>query len=113
MFRRSQARWLLCPLPRLSTEAEQLRQAFDSINTVNNEINTVKALSIMLANPGISGNKIVTQLHIQKSSWPDLRVFIEMQGYIECERNDKGHVIRMSVTEHGVDWLAAKQADAS
>jgi hypothetical protein len=98
---------------RLSTEAEQPRQAFDSVNTVNNETNAVKALSIMLANPGISGNKIVTQLHIQKSSWPDLRVFLEMQGYIECERNDKGDVIRMWVTEHGADWLAAKQAEAS
>jgi hypothetical protein len=44
----------------------------------------------MLANPGVSGNKIIPQLHIQKSSWPDLRVFLEMQGYIECERDDKG-----------------------
>jgi hypothetical protein len=36
-----------------------------------------------------------------------------MQYYISCERNDKGHVIRMSVTEHGANWLAAKQAEAS
>jgi hypothetical protein len=43
----------------------------------------------MLANPGVSGNKIIPQLHIQKSSWPDLRVFLEMQGYIECERDDR------------------------
>jgi hypothetical protein len=55
----------------------------------------------------------VRQLHIQKSSWPDLRAFLEMQHYIECERNDNGHVVRMSVTEHGADWLAAKQAEAS
>jgi DNA-binding MarR family transcriptional regulator len=73
----------------------------------------VKALAIMLANPGVSGNKIIPQLHIQKSSWPDLRVFLEMQGYIECERDDKGRVIRMSITEHGAHWLAAKQAEAS
>jgi len=98
---------------RLSTEAEQLRLAFESVNTVSSEVNAVKALAIMLANPGISGNKIVAQLHIQKSSWPDLRVFLEMQHYIECERNDDGHVIRMSVTEHGAEWLATKQAEAS
>jgi hypothetical protein len=67
----------------------------------------------MLGSPGRSGNKIVAQLHIQKSSWPDLRVFLEMQHYIECEHNDKGHVIRMSVTEHGAHWLAAKQTEAS
>jgi hypothetical protein len=59
----------------------------------------------MLANPGISGNKIVEQLHIQKSSWPRLRAFLERQHYIACERNDKGHVVRMSVTEHGAEWL--------
>ena len=58
---------------RLSTEAEQLRQAFESVNTVSSEINAVKALAIMLGNPGISGNKIVEQLHIQKSSWGQLR----------------------------------------
>jgi hypothetical protein len=98
---------------RLSTEAEQLRQAFESVNTVSSEVNAFKALAIMLANPGISGNKIVAQLHIQKSSWPDLRVFLEMQHYIECEHNDDGHVVRMSVTEHGAHWLAAKQAEAS
>jgi hypothetical protein len=32
------------------------------------EVDVVKALAIMLANPGISGNKIIPQLHIQKSS---------------------------------------------
>ena len=98
---------------RLSTEAEQLRLAFESVNTVSSEVNAVKALAIMVANPGISGNKIVAQLRIQKSSWPDLRLFLEMQHYIECEHNDHGHVVRMSVTEHGADWLAAKQAEAS
>ena len=87
---------------RLSTQAEQLRLAFESTNAVNSGINTVKALAIMLANPGISGNKIIPQLHIQRSSWPDLRDFLEMQHYITCERNDNGRVIRMSVTEHGV-----------
>jgi hypothetical protein len=98
---------------RLSTEGEQLRQAFESINRVNSGINVVKALAIMLANPGISGNKIIPQLHIQRSSWADLRDFLEMQHYIACERNDNGHVPRMSVTEHGANWLAAKQAEAS
>jgi hypothetical protein len=98
---------------RLSTEAEQLRQAFESINAVNSESNVVKALAIMLANPGISGNKIIPQLHIQRSSWSDLRDFLEMQHYIACERNDNGHVIRMSVTERGAEWLEAKQAEAS
>jgi hypothetical protein len=34
----------------------------------------LKALAIMLGDPGISGNKIVKQLHIQKSAWPQLRV---------------------------------------
>jgi hypothetical protein len=98
---------------RLSTQAEQLRLAFESVNTVNSEVNAVKALAIMLGNRGISGNKIVAQLHIQKSSWPQLRAFLEMQHYIACERNDKGHVVRMSVTEHGAEWLASKQAEAS
>jgi hypothetical protein len=98
---------------RLSTQGEQLRLAFESINAVNSGINVVKALAIMLANPGISGNKIIPQLHIQRSSWPDLRDFLEMQHYIACDRNDNGHVIRMSVTEHGANWLAAKQAEAS
>jgi AAA domain len=98
---------------RLSTDAEQLRQAFESINPVGSEIDAVKALAIMLSNPGISNNKIVKQLHIQKSSWPQLRDFLEMQRYIECERNDKGHVVRMSVTDHGAEWLASKQAEAS
>ena len=98
---------------RLSTEAEQLRLAFESINKGNSEINVVKALAIMLGNPGISGNKIIPQLRIQRSSWSDLRDFLEMQHYITCERNDNGHVIRMSVTEQGADWLAAKQAEAS
>ena len=73
----------------------------------------MEALAIMLANPGRSGNKIIPQLHIQRSSSSDLRVFLEMQHYIACERNDNGKVIRMSVTEHGADWLAAKQAEAS
>jgi hypothetical protein len=98
---------------RLSTEAEQLRLAFESVNTVSSESNAVKALAIMLGDPGISGNNIVKQLQIQKSSWPDLRDFLEMQHYIACDRNENGHVIRMSVTEHGADWLAAKQAEAS
>jgi hypothetical protein len=70
----------------------------------------VKALSIMLANPGISGNQIVAQLHIQKSAWPQLGASLEMQRYIACERNDKGHVVRMSVTDHGTDWLAGLEA---
>ncbi len=98
---------------RLSTEAEQLRQAFESVNTVSSEINAVKALAIMLGNPGISGNKIVEQLHIQKSSWGQLRAFLETRHYIECARSDKRTVVGMSVTEHGADWLAAKQAEAS
>jgi hypothetical protein len=98
---------------RLSTEGEQLRLAFESINAVSSEVNVVKALAIMLANPGISGNKIVTQLRIQKSSWPDLRGSLEMRHYITCDRNDNGHVIRMSVTENGASWLASKQAEAS
>jgi hypothetical protein len=68
---------------------------------------------IMLANPWISGNKIVTQLRIQKSSWPDLRASLEMRHYITCDRNDNGHVIRMSVTEHGANRLASKQAETS
>jgi hypothetical protein len=41
----------------------------------------------MLGNPGISNNKIVKQLHIQKSSWADLRAFLE-QHYIACERDE-------------------------
>jgi DNA-binding MarR family transcriptional regulator len=82
-------------------------------NTVSSEVNAVKALAIMLANPGISGNKIVKGMHIQKSSWAELRAFLETRQYIECERNDKGRVIRMSVTENGADWLASKQAEAS
>jgi hypothetical protein len=98
---------------RLSTETEQLRLAFESFNTVSSEVDAVKAMSIMLANPGISGNKIVEQLHIQKSSWPRLPAFLERQHYIACERNDKGHVVRMSVTEHGAEWLGSKQAEAS
>jgi hypothetical protein len=98
---------------RLSTEREQLRLAFESINAVNSEINVVKALAIMLANPRISGNKIVTQLHIQKASWGQLRAFLEMQHYIACERNDIGHVVRMSVTDRGAEWVASKQAEAS
>ncbi|MFZ1118144.1 MAG: hypothetical protein WAN44_20205 [Propionibacteriaceae bacterium] len=98
---------------RLSTEAEQLRLAFESLNTVSSEINAVKALAIMLGDPGTSGNNIVKQLHIQKSSWAELRAFLEMQHYIVCERNDNGHVVRMSVTEHGAEWMAAKQAEAS
>ena len=98
---------------RLSTEGEQLRLAFESLNAVNSAINVVKALAIMLANPGISGNKIIPQLRIQRSSWSDLRDFLETRHYIACERNDNGHVIRMSVTEHGANWLAAKQSEAS
>jgi AAA domain len=97
---------------RPSTQAEQLRLGLESINTVNSEINVVKALAIMLANPGISGNKIIPRLHIQRASWSDLRDFLETQQYIACERDDNGHVIRMSVTEHGAHWLAAKQAEA-
>jgi hypothetical protein len=62
-------------------------------------------------NSGTGGR--VEPLHIQKSSWPDLRAFLEMQHYIACERNDDGHVVRMSVTEHGANWLASKQAEAS
>jgi hypothetical protein len=95
---------------RLSTEAEQLRQAFDSVNTVSSEINAVKALAITLGNPGISGNNIVKQLHIQKSSWAQLRAFLETRQYIECERNGNGKVVGMSVTEHSADWPAARQA---
>jgi hypothetical protein len=98
---------------RLSTEAEQLRLAFESVNTVSSEINAVKALAIMLGNPGISGNKIVKGMHIQKASWAELRTFLETRQYIECERNDNGKVIGMAVTEHGAEWLAAKQAEAS
>jgi hypothetical protein len=98
---------------RLSTQGEQLRQAFESINTVRSEVDVVKALAIMLASPGISGNKIISQLHIQKSSWSDLRDFLELQRYIACDRNDKGRVVQMSVTEHGANWLASKQAEAS
>jgi DNA-binding MarR family transcriptional regulator len=94
---------------RPSTEAERLRRAFDSVNTVSSEVNAVKALAIMLANPGISGNKIVAQLRIQKSSWSQLRASLEMQHYIACERDDKGHVVRMSVTEHGAEWLASSR----
>jgi hypothetical protein len=98
---------------RLSTEAEQLRLAVDSVNTVSSEVNAVKALAIMLGDRGISNNKIVKQLHIQKSSWSQLRASLEMQHYIACERDDRGHVVRMSVTEHGAEWLASKQAEAS
>jgi hypothetical protein len=36
-----------------------------------------------------------------------------MRHYITCDRNDNGHVIRMSVTENGASWLASKQAEAS
>jgi len=63
---------------RLSTEAEQLSQAYESLYTVS-DVNAAKALKIMLADPGISGNKMVTQLRIQKSAWPQLRAFLEMQ----------------------------------
>jgi Bifunctional DNA primase/polymerase, N-terminal/AAA domain len=98
---------------RSSTEAEQLRLAFDSVNKVSSEANAVKALAIMLGDPGISGNEIVKQLHIQKSSWSPLRGFLEMRHYIECDRDDDGKVVGMSVTEHGADWLAAKQSEAS
>ena len=73
----------------------------------------MKALAIMLGNPGISSNQIAKQLHIQKASWGQLRASLEMQRYIECERDDNGNVVQMSVTEHGADWLAAKQAGAS
>jgi len=97
---------------RLSTEAEQLSQAYESLYTVS-DVNAAKALKIMLADPGISGNKMVTQLRIQKSAWPQLRAFLEMQHYIECERSEKGNVIRTSVTERGSEWLAGKQAEAS
>ena len=51
------------------------------------------------------------QLQIQKKSWAQLRAFLETRHYIECERNDDGHVIRMSV--RGAEWLATKQAEAS
>jgi hypothetical protein len=98
---------------RLSTMAEQLREAFESVYTVRSEVDAVKALAIMLSNPGISGNKIVTQLHIQKSSWPQLRASLEMKHYIECQRNDNGHVVGISLTDHGAEGLALKQAEAS
>ena len=61
----------------------------------------MKTLAIMLGNPGISNNEIVKQLHIQKSSWPHLRGSLEMQRYIECERNDNGRVVGISLTDHG------------
>jgi hypothetical protein len=67
----------------------------------------------MLGTPGISGNNVVKQLQIQKKSWAQLRAFLETRHQIECERNGDGHVIRMSVTEHGAEWLATKQAEAS
>jgi tRNA(Ile)-lysidine synthase TilS/MesJ len=74
----------------------------------------VKALAIMSDKPGISGNKIVRQLlRIQKSSWSQLRAFLETRQYIECECNDDSHVVRMSVADHGAEWLASKQAEAS
>jgi hypothetical protein len=56
-------------------------------NTVCSEINAVRALA-MIGNPGISGNEIVKGMHIQKSSWAELRAFLETRQYIECERND-------------------------
>ena len=52
-------------------------------------------------------------LHIQKSSWGQPAAFLETRRYIDCERNSNGNIVRMSVTEHGADWLAAKQAEAS
>jgi len=45
---------------RLSIEAEQLRLAFESVSTVRSEVDAVQALAIMLGNPGISGNNIVS-----------------------------------------------------
>jgi hypothetical protein len=86
---------------RLSTEREQLRLAFESIHAVNSEINVVKALADHAGQPRISGNKIVTQLHIQKAVVGSAKAFLEMQHYIACERNDIGHVVRMSVTDRG------------
>lgn len=68
----------------------------------------MKALAIMSDNPGISGNKIVKQLlHIQKASWPQLRAFLETRQYIDRERNDDSHVVRMSVADDGAEWLAS------
>src|SRR5215218_5780879 len=97
---------------RLATDAEQLRLALESVNTVSSEVNAVKALAIMLGNPRISGNNIVKQLQIQKSSWAQLRTFLETRQHIACERDDKGRVVRMSVTDQGAEWLASKQAEA-
>ena len=37
---------------RLSTEAEQVRLALEIVNTVSSDINAVKALAIMVGNPG-------------------------------------------------------------
>jgi hypothetical protein len=42
-----------------------------------------------------------------------MRAFLEVQHYIACERNDNGRVVRMSVTDHGANWLALKQVEAS
>ena len=73
----------------------------------------MKAPVIIFGNPGISGNKIVTQQRIQKSSCVSYEPSSRRGIYIECERNGNGSVVGMSVTEHGADWLAAKQAEAS
>ena len=49
------------------------------------------------------------QLQIQKKSWAQLRAFLETRHYIECERNDDGHVIRMSVTPVPNGWRRSRR----
>jgi predicted ATPase len=46
-------------------------------------------------------------VHIQKSSWGQLRAILETRQYIECERNEDGHVVRRryadDLEEHAAD----------
>jgi hypothetical protein len=96
---------------RQATESDQMRLAFEAVQAGgHDEPTAVKALATLHEQPGISGNQMTKTLAIKKESWGSLRSWLEVEGYIACQRNDKGTVQSFAITDSGIEWLLAKGA---
>ena len=58
----------------------------------------------LVAEPGLSTNKLKEKLGIGQDAFVNARDMIEQLGYVELQKNSKGHVVGIEVTDEGRQW---------
>lgn len=60
-----------------------------------------KVLAVLVDQPNLSGNKLAEVAEIGKQTLSEVREWLADNGFVELQRNGKGNVVAMTITDQG------------